>query len=92
MSGNAARLSGEALRAQILRLANMGDGATIEPGNGKLVLREGGRVQEITLGDMAEDAEGYVLRSEESSDPPTKPLDENGQGAPYAQFGYAALC
>ena len=23
-------------------------------------------------------------------DPPTKPLDANGQGAPYAQFGYAA--
>ncbi|WP_322866665.1 molybdopterin-dependent oxidoreductase [Aquicoccus sp. G2-2] len=93
VSGNAARLSGEALRAQILRLANMGDGATIEPGSGTLVLREGGRVQEIALGDMAEDAEGYVLRSEESYDPPTKPLDENGQGAPYAQFGYAAhLC
>jgi aldehyde oxidoreductase len=25
-----------------------------------------------------------------SYDPPTAPLDENGQGVPYAQFGYAA--
>ena len=31
-----------------------------------------------------------MLRAEERYDPPTLPLDANGQGAPYAQFGYAA--
>ena len=36
------------------------------------------------------DAQGYVLQAQESYDPPVKPLDENGQGVPYAQFGYAA--
>jgi CO/xanthine dehydrogenase Mo-binding subunit len=44
----------------------------------------------LSLATLSEDAEGYVLRAEESYDPPTKPLDANGQGEPYAQFGYAA--
>jgi CO/xanthine dehydrogenase Mo-binding subunit len=30
------------------------------------------------------------MRAVASYDPPTEPLDENGQGVPYAQFGYAA--
>ena len=33
---------------------------------------------------------GYVLRAEESFDPPTVPLNENGQGTPYAVYGYGA--
>jgi len=36
------------------------------------------------------DAEGYVVCVSESYDPPTLPLDENGQGVPYAVYGYAA--
>jgi aldehyde oxidoreductase len=36
------------------------------------------------------DAEGYVFKAQETYDPPTSPLDENGQGAPYAVFGYGA--
>ena len=39
---------------------------------------------------MPRDAEGYVFRAEETYDPPTSPLDENGQGSPYAVFGYGA--
>jgi aldehyde oxidoreductase len=31
-----------------------------------------------------------VITVEETYDPPTRPLDADGQGAPYAQFGYAA--
>jgi len=45
---------------------------------------------ELLLSQLAPDAEGFVFRAEETYDPPTEPLDENGQGAPYAQFGYAA--
>ena len=44
----------------------------------------------MSLATLSADAEGYVLRAEESYDPPIKPLDANGQGEPYAQFGYAA--
>ena len=46
--------------------------------------------RELVLTQLDTDSEGYVLRAEETYDPPTKPLDENGQGVPYAQFGYAA--
>ena len=35
-------------------------------------------------------AQGYALSAEESYDPPTRPLDENGQGVPYAVYGYGA--
>ena len=31
-----------------------------------------------------------MFRAQETYDPPTKPLDKNGQGVPYAQFGYCA--
>lgn len=36
------------------------------------------------------DEEGYVVCVSETYDPPTKPLDKNGQGVPYAVYGYAA--
>ena len=45
---------------------------------------------DVPLGTLSPDAEGYVLRVEETYDPPTESLDENGQGKPYAQYGYAA--
>ena len=64
--------------------------AEIMPGEGVIAVRDAGGTHEIDLGQLAPDAEGYVLLAEESYDPPTKPLDANGQGEPYAQFGYAA--
>ena len=30
------------------------------------------------------------LSAEETYDPPTTPLDDNGQGTPYAVYGYGA--
>ena len=93
VTGNAARLTGEALRAEILQRANAGDAAEIELAANLLRVRDDTRVHEINLAALEPDAEGYVLRAEETYDPPTKPLDANGQGEPYAQFGYAAhLC
>ena len=93
VTGNAARLTGEALRAEILQRANAGDAAEIELAANLLRVRDDTRVHEINLAALEPDAEGYVLRAEETYDPPTKPLDANGQGVPYAQFGYAAhLC
>ena len=91
VSGNAARLSGLALRAEILRHCNM-DSATaqISTGDGIVRVSVGSMVNEIALSELDVDADGYVFRSEETYDPPTKPLDQNGQGVPYAQFGYAA--
>ncbi|MDO6583903.1 molybdopterin-dependent oxidoreductase [Salipiger sp. 1_MG-2023] len=87
ISGNAARLCGEALRAQILRLGNVSDTAVISFDNG-LTLSDGDATVQVPLS-----GDGYALEAVESYDPPTTPLDENGQGDPYAVFGTAAqLC
>jgi CO/xanthine dehydrogenase Mo-binding subunit/aerobic-type carbon monoxide dehydrogenase small subunit (CoxS/CutS family) len=86
ITGNAARLAGEALRAQILRLGNVGEGAAISFEDGVIELSEGNVVRRIEL----PKAEGYALEVVESYDPPTLPLDEKGQGSPYAVFGTAA--
>ena len=44
----------------------------------------------MTLSDLAIDAYGYALTAQETYDPPTLALDENGQGSPYAVYGYGA--
>ena len=90
VSGNAALRTGEALRAQILRQVNAGPAAQIGCQDGQLTVTDGGRTQRLDLTRLPVDAQGYVLQAQESYDPPVKPLDENGQGVPYAQFGYAA--
>ncbi|MBJ3775244.1 molybdopterin-dependent oxidoreductase [Acuticoccus mangrovi] len=93
ISGNAARLSGAALRAMILRQANAGDDARIEPTAAGLVIHDGAASRPLDLAALPVDRLGYTLSAEESWDPPTAPMDENGQGVPYAVFGYAAhLC
>jgi len=90
VSGNAARLSGNALRAAILERMNIAESATLEIGKGEIRATDAAGARVLDLSALDPDAEGYVLRAEESYDPPTKPLDKNGQGYPYAQFGYAA--
>ena len=90
VSGNAAKLCGAALRGEILRAMNAGEGAVLRFEAGAVVAEENGRQQRLDLGALPVDDLGYVMRAEETYDPPTKPLDENGQGEPYAQFGYAA--
>jgi aldehyde oxidoreductase len=86
VSGNAARKSGEALRAMILREANVSNDAQLIIAEGKITI--GNRT--ITLHDRAVNALGYVFMSGETYDPPTKPLDARGQGEPYAVYGYGA--
>jgi CO/xanthine dehydrogenase Mo-binding subunit len=90
VTGKAAYLAGAALRAEILRRANAGDGAEIALAGGALRVRERGQTREIALADLPPGPHGYVLMAEESYDPPTAPLDENGQGRPYAVYGYGA--
>ena len=90
VSGNAARLSGETLRASILDRMNVANDATLIFGNGTIRATDQGGTQELALNTLASDDESFIFRAEETYDPPTKPLDENGQGIPYAQFGYAA--
>ncbi len=90
VSGNAARLAGQTLRAEILRLCNLSDAAILTLMPGRIEARDGTDARTLDLSRLAPDARGYVLTATETYDPPTRPLDANGQGAPYAQFGYAA--
>ena len=90
VSGNAARLAGSALRESILRMFNASENAAVEIGEGIVQVADISERHVIDLGRMQPDGEGYVLSACETYDPPTSPLDEDGQGEPYAQFGYAA--
>ncbi len=90
VSGNAAKRTAEALRHDILTRCNAAGDAALHLHNGVISVTDTAGTHDIDLTTLAPDAEGYVLRAEESYDPPTRPLDANGQGVPYAQFGYAA--
>ncbi len=90
VSGNAARLSGIALRAQILERLNAAPEAALTLDGARIEARDVAGTHVLELGALEADTEGYVLRAAETYDPPTQPMDANGQGAPYAQYGYAA--
>ena len=84
VSGMAAERAGRDLRRQILRLANAGPGAELSLEGAKLTVRDGGEVRRIDL------ASAGMLMGEGTFDPPTTPLDADGQGVPYATYAFAA--
>lgn len=90
VTGNAALLAGTELRRKILGLSNMGQGAAITLQGATLQISDGQARHSIALADLAQDEYGYALSAQESYDPPTEPLDQNGQGKPYAVYGYGA--
>jgi len=90
VSGNASRLAGEDLRAKILKLANAGEDAVISIDGGRLTISDGQASRDIDLSTLDADGDGIVLDGNGTWDPPTTPLDENGQGIPYGTYGFAA--
>jgi aldehyde oxidoreductase len=95
VTGKAAQMAGEKLRRAILKLAGACDCASIhfgggDGGDGDVIVRDGDRSHVLALGGLPLDEHGYVITSEATFDPPTSPLDENGQGVPYAVFGFGA--
>ena len=90
VSGNAARLAGEALRAAILRHANAGADAGISIGHQTVCITHDGITTKLDLTHLQPDADGFVLRGDGHYDPPTTPLDADGQGSPYASYAFAA--
>jgi aldehyde oxidoreductase len=90
VSGKAAQLAGEDLRQKILRLANAGPESEIELSGAVLIVRDGGERHEIDLSAFSAGGDGTVLEGQGTFDPPTIALDENGQGTPYATYGFAA--
>ncbi|MDQ1847001.1 molybdopterin-dependent oxidoreductase [Gemmobacter fulvus] len=90
VSGRAALAAGAALRAEILRRLNMGDGARLSLADSVLTATEGGQTASLALDPLPTNAFGYALMAEEGYDPPTAPLDAAGQGTPYAVYGFGA--
>ncbi|MDN2566911.1 molybdopterin-dependent oxidoreductase [Aquibium sp. A9E412] len=90
ITGRAAERAGRALRETVLRYANVSDGAALALDGATLVLREGEAVRRLALGDLPADGTGLVFCAEETYDPPTTALDADGQGRPYAVYGYGA--
>ncbi|MGC2186033.1 MAG: molybdopterin cofactor-binding domain-containing protein [Terriglobales bacterium] len=90
VTGKAAQMAAAELRCAILRLADAGEQAAIHFDHGGVTVKEEEKQRAISLRDLPRDKHGYVLTGEATFDPPTSPLDENGQGVPYAVFGFGA--
>lgn len=90
VSGKAAEKTATALREKILRFANVSPKAALAFEPGAVVMREGEAVRRIDLAGLPADGDGYVFSAAETYDPPTLPLDEKGQGKPYAVYGWGA--
>ncbi|ACA16448.1 aldehyde oxidase and xanthine dehydrogenase molybdopterin binding [Methylobacterium sp. 4-46] len=90
VSGNAARRAGEDLRRRILALANAGPAARLSLDGAWLTIADGPASRRIDLARLTPDATGAVLAGEGWYDPPTTALDAEGQGIPYATYGFAA--
>ena len=94
VSGNAARLAGEDLKRRLVGLAGLPAAqaarATLHASPGTLVVALDGRERRVDLRALPADANGDVALGRGRFDPPTVPLDADGQGVPYATYGFAA--
>ena len=68
----------------------MGNGSLIKIEKNELIISNQDKRQKIDLNTLQLIENDYVLVAEETYDPPTTSLDENGQGIPYAVYGYGA--
>ena len=90
VTGKAAQMAAEQLRHAICKLAGACDCASIVFDDRGVTVHDGDKSQSLKLASLPLDAHGYVITSEATFDPPTSPLDENGQGVPYAVYGFGA--
>jgi CO/xanthine dehydrogenase Mo-binding subunit len=92
VTGKAAHMAGTELRRSILLLADACECDVIAFSDAGVTVTEkdNGKLRTINLRDLPLDKHGYVLTREATFDPPTSPLDANGQGTPYAVFGFGA--
>ena len=68
----------------------MGPNSDLQLDGDRLIITHEEASHVIDLTSLPANTHGYVLSAEETYDPPTTPLDENGQGKPYAVYGYGA--
>jgi len=90
VTGKAAHMAGAQLRQSILAFAKGFDCGALQFGDGQITIRDKDCMRTIDLAALPLDQHGYVITAEATFDPPTSPLDENGQGVPYAAYGFGA--
>ena len=90
VTGCAAKLAGEKLRETILQQVNLEKSATLTFNTDGITVS--GQTESIVIDTpaMEPNNHGYVFMVEETYDPPVSPLDDKGQGVPYALYGYGA--
>jgi len=90
VSGKAAKLAGEALRQRMLDLAGAHPDAELHLETGCLTARGPDGVRQVPLGNLPCDERGDIACGEGHFNPPTVPLDADGQGVPYATYAFGA--
>ena len=94
VSGNAARAAGAALRRQLLERLDFGGGndagISLSLAGFSLVAEASGQQRRADLRTWPADAAGDLASASGHFNPPTVPLDADGQGVPYATYGFAA--
>jgi len=90
VSGNAARIAGAELRRRLIALAEVRADARLRLEPGVLVGEDSEGEKRVDLTELPRDQRGDVLSAEGYFNPPTIPLDDNGQGVPYATYAFAA--
>jgi CO/xanthine dehydrogenase Mo-binding subunit/aerobic-type carbon monoxide dehydrogenase small subunit (CoxS/CutS family) len=90
VTGKAAYMAATKLRETILKLGGACKCGVVEFGDGNVTVMENGSRHVLDLRTFPLDRFGYVITCEETFDPPITPLDENGQGTPYAVYGFGA--
>jgi CO/xanthine dehydrogenase Mo-binding subunit/aerobic-type carbon monoxide dehydrogenase small subunit (CoxS/CutS family) len=90
VSGNATRVAGAELRRKMIALAEARQDAQLRLEDGALIAADADGEHRVDLRELPRDARGDVLSAEGFFNPRTEPLDEDGQGVPYATYGFAA--
>jgi len=91
VSGNAAKFAAEDLRLQLLQLAGAGAAAAVRLDGTTLIAGEGANERRVDLQSLKPINErGDLALGRGYFNPPTVPLDADGQGVPYATFAFAA--
>jgi CO/xanthine dehydrogenase Mo-binding subunit/aerobic-type carbon monoxide dehydrogenase small subunit (CoxS/CutS family) len=90
ISGNAAYAAGRLLRERLLALTGASPDGRLELVPARLIIHDRGAVTAVDLESLPAGEGGLVAVTESTYDPPTVPLDHDGQGEPYAVFGFGA--
>ncbi|MDG2107171.1 MAG: molybdopterin-dependent oxidoreductase [Woeseiaceae bacterium] len=90
ISGKAAFLAGNVLRNKLLKICNAPISARLQLNGNTLLASAENSTYKLQLDSLPADQNGFIATAEETYDPPTQPLDKDGQGEPYASFGYGA--